>query len=372
MSDVAVAIDHSGSMGEICSADPRALTKHQAVLAGLQTIAARLTPSDMIDLWEFDNAHRRVGVARAGNGLQSIIGRLVVPRAGPRSGLRSRGATAQSKARDVLLVTDGKSHALEVQALARTGRRFSVVLVGEDSLEANVGHLAALTVGQDFRIGRSRSDLGLAAALRSLRTRHHAVSPISGEPQHVSVRRAGMTLTATWQEADGSTEQSAEMRAVAALAGSFALPALEIENAAQLAEAEGLVTHLTSLVLVDEAADVQEGIPATRKVALPAPRLSAGISVASMALSQANDLIFFAERRAVEPPPPIDRALRCVDLSPPRCKDRLGCCASAARLGIFQCSTEKSSAQSAQRQPSPRWSRLPESSPFILSFWSLG
>ena len=33
---------------------------------------------------------------------------------------------------------------------ARSGRRFTVVLVGEDSLEANVGHLAALTGGEIF------------------------------------------------------------------------------------------------------------------------------------------------------------------------------------------------------------------------------
>jgi hypothetical protein len=51
---------------------------------------------------------------------------------------------------DVLLVTDGKSHALDVHALARRGARFTVVLVGEDSLAANVGHLAALTGGQVF------------------------------------------------------------------------------------------------------------------------------------------------------------------------------------------------------------------------------
>jgi hypothetical protein len=38
-----------------------------------------------------------------------------------------------------------------------------------------------------------------------------------------------------------------------------------------LAETEGLVTHLTSLVLVDEEGDVQQGLPATRKIALPRP-----------------------------------------------------------------------------------------------------
>ncbi len=96
--DAAVVIDHSGSMGEICSADPRALTKHQAVLAGLQSIAARLNESDMIDLWEFDNAHRHVGGARGGNGFRSLIGRVSGPAGGTEIGAALAGVTAQSKA----------------------------------------------------------------------------------------------------------------------------------------------------------------------------------------------------------------------------------------------------------------------------------
>ena len=273
--DVAVLIDHSGSMGEICSADNRNLTKHQAVLAGLLTIAARIKQSDVIDLWEFDNAHRHVGSARGGNSLQSLMGRLRGPAGGTEIGAALAGVTAQSRGRDVLLVTDGKSHALDVQALARTGRRFSVVLVGEDSLEANVGHLAALTGGEIFvSTGADLAEV-LNAALLSLRTKHQAFSPITGKPQDVSARRAGMTLTAKWQEAEGLMEETVERRAVAALVASLALPAFDTESAARFAETEGLVTHLTSLVLVDESGTVQQGIPATRKVALPAPHLSA-------------------------------------------------------------------------------------------------
>ena len=142
---------------------------------------------------------------------------------------------------------------MDVQALARTGRRFSVVLVGEDSLEANVGHLAALTGGEIFVSAGADLAEVLNAALLSLRTKHHAISPITGKPQHISVRRAGMTLTAKWQEAEDLMEETVERRAVAALAASLALPALDTESAARFAETEGLVTHLTSLVLVDEA-----------------------------------------------------------------------------------------------------------------------
>ena len=284
--DVAVLIDHSGSMGEICSADNRNLTKHQAVLAGLLTIAARIKQSDVIDLWEFDNAHRHVGSARGGNSLQSLMGRLSGPAGGTEIGAALAGVTAQSRGRDVLLVTDGKSHALDVQALARTGRRFSVVLVGEDSLEANVGHLAALTGGEIFvSTGADLAEV-LNAALLSLRTKHQAFSPITGKPQDVSACRAGMTLTAKWQEAEGLMEETVERRAVAALVASLALPAFDTESAARFAETEGLVTHLTSLVLVDESGTVQQGIPATRKVALPAPHVSALVMAAMPEISE--------------------------------------------------------------------------------------
>src|SRR5262249_6055425 len=216
--NVAVVIDHSGSMGEICSSDHRSMTKHQSVLAGLQAIAARINHSDVIDLWEFDNAHRHIGSAQGRNGLQSLIRRLSEPAGGTEIGAALAGVTARSQAHDVLLVTDGKSHALDVQAFARTGRRFSIVLVGEDSLEANVGHLAALTGGEIFVSAGADLAEVLNAALLSLRTKHRPVSPITGRPQHISVRRAGMTLTAEWKEVKASMEETAERRAVAALA----------------------------------------------------------------------------------------------------------------------------------------------------------
>lgn len=43
------------------------------------------------------------------------------------------------KADIILLITDKKRFALDVQALARFRRRVSVVLIGEDSLAGNIG-----------------------------------------------------------------------------------------------------------------------------------------------------------------------------------------------------------------------------------------
>ena len=52
----------------------------------------------------------------------------------------------------------------------------------------------------------------------------------------------------------------------------MALTFLSEATARKLAVGEGLVTHLTSLVLVDQEGPVQEGLPVTRKVNLPTPR----------------------------------------------------------------------------------------------------
>ena len=267
--DVAVVIDHSGSMGEVCSAEQPRLTKHRAIVDGLENIARSLGSADAIDLWEFDDALNHVGAAQGGRNLTALARRLTGPAGGTEIGRALAGVTAHAKARDVLLVTDGKSYALDVQDLARTGRRFAVVLVGEDSLEANVGHLAALSGGDIFvAAGAELADV-LEAALRSLRSDHAATTPITGKPQHVMVRRAGMTFTADWRQPAAPGEETVDSRAVAALAASLVLPALDAEAAAALAEAEGLVTHLTSLVLVDEAGAAQEGLPGARKVLLP-------------------------------------------------------------------------------------------------------
>jgi hypothetical protein len=46
----------------------------------------------------------------------------------------------------ILLITDRKSFALDVRALARFGRRVCVVLIGEDILEANVGFTVPLRI----------------------------------------------------------------------------------------------------------------------------------------------------------------------------------------------------------------------------------
>src|SRR5215470_14368178 len=274
--DVAIMVGHSGSMQEACAGNGPGLTKHQAAVGALAAIARAVDKPDMVDLWESDDALTFLGSTRAGEKRQADLGTLVRALSGPRGGTEIGGALdrvlTQSKARDLLLITDGKSHALDVQALAQRGRRISAVLVGEDSLEANVGHLAALTGGEIFVVAGVDLGAALEGAVRSLKVPHQAPTPIDGAPQSVAIRRGGMTISAQWQLADATTGDALTLRAVAAMAANLALPAMATENAAQLAEAEGLVTHLTSLILIDEAATQEASVPATRKIALPTPR----------------------------------------------------------------------------------------------------
>jgi hypothetical protein len=83
-----------------------------------------------------------------------------------------------------------------------------------------------------------------------------------------------MRIEATWDTGSSSPASDAFDRGAAAIAASLAIPLLEPDAAAQLALEEGLVTHLTSLILVDEDSATEAVVPATRKVALPSPRTS--------------------------------------------------------------------------------------------------
>ena len=306
--DVAILVDRSGSMGSRCSGESAAAsTKHQSVVAGLRAAAADLRSGDAIDLWQFDDTLGHVGKSKGPSGLHDLAGRLAPPNGGTEIGQALVKVIAGSSARDLLLITDGKSHALDVQALARAGRRIAVLLVGEDSLEAQVGHLAALTGGESFVAAGADIVMAMLAALASLRRPHRQPKALDRPLSRIEGTRGGALLTATWQTPP--VESSVTTRAVAAFAASLALPALDEERAAALAEAEGLVTHLTSLILVDEAGEAQEGLPATRKIALPTPRM------AYAAAPMAEAILF--EPAAMTMPNPARKAGRPSGPQPP-------------------------------------------------------
>jgi hypothetical protein len=278
--DIVLLHDTSGSMDAPATGRHairgQVASKHEVALYGLAEAAAQLRRADRVDVWSFNSTVRYLGSGVGPVAVGQALARMEQPAGGTELQPAIDAVLQQHGEADVLLVTDGKSHALDVHAVARQGARFTVVLVGEDSLAANVGHLAALTGGQIFvSSGLDLPDV-LQRAIASMRAPRLRQTRV---PQGLPVSTAealagGMRIAARWslpREAAPVSDEEVS-RAVTAYAAWLALPRLEEEDAAALAEAEGVVCHLTSMVLVDEAGEAQKGLPAQRKVPLMTPR----------------------------------------------------------------------------------------------------
>ena len=268
---VALLIDRSGSMDtEVASGAGK--TAHGAVADGLRAAAGLLGPADRVEGWQFDNQAEKV--PSDGLGLTAIADALSEPRGGTEIGGALNTVLRHSQAPDILLVTDGQSYALDVQEIVRAGRRVTVVLVGEASLDAQVGYLAALTGGQLFIVGGADAGGAVRQAIASLRTPNVRLPALAELPDRIETQQSGMTIAALWSDRsklDAAAPEGEDARVIGAVAVSLALPSLPEETAGALAEAHGLVTHLTSLVLVDDAGTIQDAVPAQRQVPLMTP-----------------------------------------------------------------------------------------------------
>ena len=267
--DAVVLVDRSGSMGDSAGAVG---SLHDAVIVGLRAAAGGLAKADKVNLWQFDHEAEAVLPPR-GRSFLAAVNALGAPRGGTEIGYAIARVLADTSCHDVVLITDGQSWELDVQALARSGRRFTVVLVGSSALAANVGHLAALSGGQVFVSEGADTGEAVRLALASLRLPHVLGAPLEQLPAKADALLGGMRLVVSFdgEHAVPAGGDDPLPRAVAAVAAALVLPRLPEAAAAALAEAEGLCGHLTSLVLVDEAGALQEGIPVQRKVALMAP-----------------------------------------------------------------------------------------------------
>jgi hypothetical protein len=209
-----------------------------------------------------------------------VVRKIASPTGGTEITRAFNAVIESDAAKDIVIVTDGKSWAFEPQLIARAGVRVTAVLIGEDALEAGIGHLAGMTGGQVLLSAGGDADTAIAAALDSARAPFAPSPAIDGNPLRVETFRRGGRVTATWGE-KVTGEASVTDRHIGATAAALAIPLMNKPEAQTLAEVEGIVTHLTSLVLVDEAGERTAGLPASRKVALSAPR-TAMLSMASL------------------------------------------------------------------------------------------
>jgi hypothetical protein len=289
--DVAVLFDRSGSTGHAAGASGE--TVWHAMRRGLSGAFAALGQDDRVALWQFDSECKPLGGSR-GTGALSLLDYLGAPAGGTELGAAVE-RVAKAGARDVLVLTDGQTHASEAQAAAAQGCRISAVLVGDGSLDAGVGHLAALTGGQVAWAPVDAVGPVIATALDGLRLPARATTGTlsAGRPSRIEACRAGVALAVSWQE--GPRQDAGGADAVGRYAAALALPLLPAGEAGAFAAAHGLCTHLTSLVLVDEAGEAQEGLPAMRKVPLaPLAAFAAPSMAAAPAVTRVPAINFAA------------------------------------------------------------------------------
>lgn len=285
--NVALLVDHSGSMNDRAGGRG-SLTAHEAARQGISCLADNLCALDSVALWQFDTTASEVGNVVAGQAslgnakaeLKNLAAQLLSPRGGTEIGGAIQAVFRSSEAHDILLLTDGRSHELDVQELARSGRRISVILLGADSLEAKIGHLAALTGGDLFIA--TADDLAdvMAAAIVALRRPSTLLPALAQLPDQIVCVRNNVELRASWTHGDAEGDETGLGQAAVAVGASLIVSSVAADVASQYAEAEGIVSHLTSLVLVDEAGATQEALPSMRKVALSQSASSMRMSAA--------------------------------------------------------------------------------------------
>lgn len=274
--NVAVLVDHSGSMADQVGARG-SFSAHDAARNGITTLAKGLAAGDNVDLWEFDTHFRQVGMtkseasdlAAAGERLSYLASQLSPPSGGTEIGGALEAVIQSSSAKDILLLTDGLSYQLNIEKLARCGRRISVILIGAGSLEARIGHLAALTGGDLFIATADDLSDVMTAAIGALRRPTIALPTVTDLPDEIMLLRNNVEIRANWTQPSGSEASSEISKAATAVAASLVVNCATPEFAAQYAASEGIVSHLTSLVLVDEVGDTQSELPTMRKIALP-------------------------------------------------------------------------------------------------------
>ena len=276
--NAAILVDRSGSMYSECEGSGASReSKHAAVVRGLRELLPCLQSEDCLTLWEFDTSCDPVGSTKGAKHPASFarsLSQLRQPSGGTAIGDSLRTVMEAEPGADILLITDGQSYSLDVQALSRAGHRVFVVLVGEGSLEAKVGHLAALTGGDVYFSHADDVDRALQACVQGMRQRRIS-GPIcrideSNSPVQIRTSRCNALIEASWSTNTAAEEgPSGFARAVAAYAASLAFAGAEEEQAAVLAINEGLVTHLTSLILIATDAPKQKHLPRSIKQLLP-------------------------------------------------------------------------------------------------------
>ena len=263
--DIDVMIDTSGSMGlGVSGRMDMGRSKYDAVMEALRRSFSQMRQADKVGVWEFNSRCDHVGRA-SGTSAGGLLAGVGTPRMGTNLAEAVSKVVASRVEPQILLITDGQAgRMIDVQEAVSRGARVTVVLVGQDSLEVNAGYLASQSGGEMFVVASGDAGRAVEAAVASMRSAASPVRPVEGDPTAVTRRLAGTEITATWgQQAERTVD------GIAALAAHLVMTSLDEKRASALAAAEGIVSHLTSIVLVDEEGATLTDLPEQRQVALP-------------------------------------------------------------------------------------------------------
>lgn len=262
--DLHILVDRSASTGARVGSGEA--TIWEAMRDGLSDGLRGMRPSDRISLWQFDSDYQFLGTAR-GKECAELAGKLQGPDGGTELAGAVRAAVTAG-AKNLLVLTDGQTWAHIVDDLKGEAVTISAILVGAGSLDANVGHLCAMTGGQVFYAPGQDVSSPLKSALEALRTPGAAVVGQASDtgPDKVIALRGGITIEANWS-AEHTSEAALSTDSIGRFAAALAIPVLNAKSGEAWARAHSLCTHSTSLVLVDEAGEVTEGFSQMRKVA---------------------------------------------------------------------------------------------------------
>ena len=311
--NLAVLVDRSGSTAsQIGHTDA---TVWSTMRDGLSSAFSELQKSDQISLWQFDSSCEKLGAA-IGSVSAGLVDKLEEP-AGGTDLAKAVTKLLDDGVQDILVLTDGQTWAHDVDDLKSKNMRISAILVGDNSLDANIGHLCAMTGGQVFYAPGNNVTNAISTSLTAMRSETgRGLVKLSGtSPKHLEVKRAGVEVAISWLA--NSTDAAGD--AIGRYAASLALPFLQPVVAKDFAKAHCLCSHMTSLVLVDEASDVTGVLPEMRKIPLMESQermpVSYSMSVRDCMAEPSSSLSYMSDERP-EPDMMLSTSIKALKTKP--------------------------------------------------------
>lgn len=264
--DVDLLLDTSGSMAE---SRHGVETKWRQTIAGLSHAFGAIGEADRFRFWTFSNECHLRGEA-VGHDAAAALRGVPFDNGGTRLAEAVHAVAASRSEANILLVTDGRSHTeIDFDRIRKSGARFTVVLIGRASFESRVAQLAALTGGQMFVVDATDDVASvISAAFLSMRRAGSPIRAMDDVEDEIVRVIGGAAFTVTYgEETFADVEENVSVKAFVA---GLAVQALPDEKAAVLAEQVGIVSHLTSIVMVDADGPEMDGVAVNRKVSLAA------------------------------------------------------------------------------------------------------